>query len=209
MIRVQDHGGLRVLVLDRPDKANALTKAMLEALDAAVVAAQTAAEGVQVLVVTGVGSVLSAGADLDEAAAGLAVDPVWDRLSGRIAAFPGLTIAALNGALAGGAVGMALACDLRIAVPSAVIFYPVMKRGYLPQPADPARLAALIGPGRARMVLLAGVKVTADEALAWGLVDRVVDPAGLIDAARTLAADALAARPGHLAAIKAMIPGVG
>jgi len=205
MIRVEDHGALRVLVLDRPDKANALTRGMLEALDAAV----AAAGDVRVLVLTGAGSVFSAGADLDEAAAGLAVDPVWDRLSGRIAAFPGLTIAALNGALAGGAIGMALACDLRIAVSGAVVFYPVMKRGYLPQPADPARLAALVGPGRARMVLLAGVRVTADEALAWGLVDRVVEPSGLMDAARALAADALAAKPGHLAAIKAMIAGAG
>jgi len=205
MIRVEDHGALRVLVLDRPDKANALTRGMLEALDAAV----AAAGDVRVLVLTGAGSVFSAGADLDEAAAGLAVDPVWDRLSGRIAAFPGLTIAALNGALAGGAIGMALACDLRIAVSGAVVFYPVMKRGYLPQPADPARLAALVGPGRARMVLLAGVRVTADEALAWGLVHRVVEPSGLMDAARALAADALAAKPGHLAAIKAMIAGAG
>ncbi len=205
MIRVEDHGALRVLVLDRPDKANALTRGMLEALDAAV----AAAGDVRVLVLTGAGSVFSAGADLDEAAAGLAVDPVWDRLSGRIAAFPGLTIAALNGALAGGAIGMALACDLRIAVRGAVVFYPVMKRGYLPQPADPARLAALVGPGRARMVLLAGVRVTADEALAWGLVDRVVEPSGLMDAARALAADALATKPGHLAAIKAMIAGAG
>lgn len=205
MIGIEDHGALRILVLDRADKANALTRAMLESLDAAVVDAA----GVRVLVLTGAGSVFSAGADLDEAAAGLPVDPVWDRLSARIAAFPGLTIAALNGALAGGAMGIALACDLRIAVPGCVIFYPVMKRGYLPQPADPARLVGLVGPGRARMILLAGARVTADEALAWGLVDRVVEPAGLLDAARALGADALAAKPGHLAAIKAMLPVAG
>ena len=75
---------------------------------------------------------------------------MWERLSGAIAAFPGLTIAALNGTLAGGATGMALACDLRLAVPGARFFYPVMRLGFLPQPSDPARLAALVGPARAR-----------------------------------------------------------
>ena len=79
---------------------------------------------------------------VDEARAGLATDPVWDRLSNHIAGLPCLTIAALNGTLAGGAMGMVLACDLRRAVPSAKFFYPVMKLGYLPQPADPARLDA-------------------------------------------------------------------
>jgi enoyl-CoA hydratase len=61
-------------------------------------------------------------------------------------AFPGLTIAALNGTLAGGAMGVALACDMRIAVPTANFFYPVMRLGYLPQPARPRSPDALIGP---------------------------------------------------------------
>ena len=69
---------------------------------------------------------------------------MWERLSGAIASLPCLTIAALNGTLAGGAMGMVLACDLRIAVPGAKFFYPVMKLGFLPQPSDPKRLAALV-----------------------------------------------------------------
>ena len=136
---------------------------MLEDLDAAF-AATTA----QAVILTGAGKVFSAGADLDEARAGLATDPVWDRLSARIAGLPCLTIAALNGTLAGGAMGMVLACDLRLAVPAAKFFYPVMKLGYLPQPADPARLVALVGPARAKLILMAGLKVEAPEALAWG-----------------------------------------
>ena len=70
--------------------------------------------------------------------------------------------------------GMALACDLRLAVPNAKFFYPVMKLGFLPQPSDPTRLIRLIGPGRANMILLAGQKITADEALSWGLIDQIV-----------------------------------
>ena len=99
----------------------------------------------------------------------------------------------------------ALACDLRLAVPGAKFFYPVMKLGFLPQPSDPARLVALVGPARARMILMAGQKIEADEALSWGLIDRIVPAEALMDTARALAADVLAAKPGHAAAIKAML----
>jgi len=203
MIRVEDEGQLRVIRLDRPDKANALTGAMLEGIAAAAEGAWAA--GAKVLVLTGTGRVFSAGADLDAAKAGLATDPVWERASAAVAAFPGLTIAALNGTLAGGAFGVALACDLRIAVPGANFFYPVMRLGYRPQPSDPGRLAALVGPARAKAILMGGLKIGAAEALDWGLVDRIAEPEVLMDAARALAADALAADPAHVAAIKAMV----
>jgi enoyl-CoA hydratase/carnithine racemase len=199
VIRVEDAGGVRRITLDRPDKANALTPEMLSDLaDAA-----EASREVPALILTGTGRVFSAGADLDAAKAGMAVSPDWERLSRAIAAHPGLTIAALNGTAAGGAMGMVLACDIRLAVSEAKFFYPVMKLGYLPQPSDPARLAALIGPARAKMILMAGQKITADEALSWGLVDRIVDAPA--KEAEALVADVLAAGTSHASAIKAMI----
>ena len=200
MIRVEDRAGARLLVLDRADKANALTQNMLAALDAAV--AQAAADGVAVLVLTGAGRVFSAGADLEGMAQGLGHAPEWEVLSRRIATYPGLTIAALNGTLAGGAFSMALACDLRVAVPGAEFFYPVMKRGYLPQPSDPARLLALVGPARAKQILLAGQRINAETALGWGLIDGIVDDA--VEGALTLSTDALAADPRHVRRMKAM-----
>ncbi|MAQ83274.1 MAG: enoyl-CoA hydratase [Maritimibacter sp.] len=202
MIRLDRDGALWTVTLDRPDKANALTKPMLAEL--AGIAADAAGQA-QALILTGTGSVFSAGADLEEARAGLATDPVWEQLSGAIAALPCLTVAALNGTLAGGAFGMALACDLRLSVPSARFFYPVMKLGFLPQPSDPVRLRALVGPARARMILMAGQKIPADTALSYGLVDELVEPDALLPRAHALAADALAASPEHVAAIKAMI----
>lgn len=201
MIRTEFTQGLLVLTLDRPDKANALSRAMLEEIDARI----AGASDVHALVLTGQGKVFSAGADLEEARAGLATDPVWERLSGRIAALPCLTIAALNGTLAGGAMGMALACDLRLSVPHASFFYPVMKLGFLPQPSDPARLASLIGPARAKMILMAGQRISAEEALSWGLIDRIVPAELLLDTARSLAADALSAPASHVAGIKRLI----
>lgn len=202
MIKTEKQRDLWVITLARPEKANSLTGAMLGEL--AALAKAAAVENVKALILTGEGRVFSAGADLDEARAGLAVDPVWEQLSNQLANLPCLTIAALNGTLAGGAFGMALACDIRLAVPGAKFFYPVMKLGFLPQPSDPARLAALIGPARAKMILMGGQKIEAAEAQTWGLIDRIVPEQSLIDTARGLAADTLAATPEHLAAIKRM-----
>ncbi len=201
MIHCKQDGDTWTVTIDRPDKAGALTREMLTELADAAEAAQTA----KLFILTGTGPVFSAGADLDAARAGLATDPVWERLSGAIAALPGLSIAALNGTVAGGAFGMVLACDLRIAVPNAKFFYPVMKLGFLPQPSDPARLAELIGPARAKMILMAGQKVQAKEALDWGLVDRLVPADDLISTAMTLGQDVQSAEMAHIAAIKGMI----
>ncbi|MCG7573013.1 enoyl-CoA hydratase/isomerase family protein [Phaeobacter sp. CNT1-3] len=202
MIEVIDQGGCRIVTINRPEKANSLTAEMLERLC-------EIAEGagdVQVLILTGAGKVFSAGADLEAAKAGLATSPLWERLSGAIAALPGLTIAALNGTLAGGANGMALACDLRIAVPGAKFFYPVMKLGYLPQPSDPARMAALIGPARTKLILMGGQKIMAGEALRFGLIDRIVD-GDVVAEARAIAEDTLNADPEIARGIKQMCEG--
>ena len=200
MIELTKDGDLWVARINRPDKANSLTHAMLSELADIAEAAQVA----RVFVLTGEGKVFSAGADLDEARAGLAVSDVWERLSSNIAALPGLTIAALNGTLAGGAMGMALACDLRIAVPTAKFFYPVMKLGFLPQPSDPGRLRDLVGPARAKLMLMGGQKLMADEALRFGLIDRIVEPEALMETVQDLAADTLAAKPEIAAGIKSM-----
>ncbi|SEC51167.1 enoyl-CoA hydratase/isomerase family protein [Rhodobacter sp. 24-YEA-8] len=202
MIATEDQGALRIIRLSRADKANALTREML---DAVALAAETAWEaGVKALVLTGEGRVFSAGADLEAMGQGLGRDPAWERASGAIANFPGLSVAALNGTLAGGAFGIALACDLRIAVPGANFFYPVMRLGHLPQPSDPGRLIALIGPARARMILMAGAKIGAEEALSWGLIDRISPAEHLMETATELAKDALAAPAGHLETIARM-----
>lgn len=188
---VKEDGGLWVVTIDRPEKANSLTEAMLSEL--AEIAEN--AHDAKAVIFTATGSVFSAGADLDEARAGLATSPVWERLSSAVAKLPGLTIAALNGTLAGGANGLALACDLRIAVPSAKFFYPVMKLGFLPQPSDPKRMAALIGPARTKLILMGGQKITAEEALRFGLIDRIVAPEDLMPSARDIADDTLNAKP--------------
>jgi enoyl-CoA hydratase/carnithine racemase len=200
MIDLSKSDGIWTLRLDRPAKANALTLEMLECI------AEVAQEAVvaRALIITGTGKVFSAGADLEEAKTGLATADVWEKVSGAIADLSCLTITALNGTLAGGAFGMALACDIRIAVPHAKFFYPVMKLGYLPQPSDPARMAALIGPARTKMVLMAGQKLSAEDALAYGLIEHIYQPENLMEQAIELTNDICIATPEHVTGIKKM-----
>jgi enoyl-CoA hydratase/carnithine racemase len=200
MIELAQNGGIWTITINRPDKANSLTEAMLRELCEIMERAGEA----RAVILTGRGKVFSAGADLEAARAGLAVSDLWERLSGAIAALPGLTIAALNGTLAGGSSGMALACDIRIAVPEAKFFYPVMKLGFLPQPSDPKRMAALIGPARTKLILMGGQKITAEDALAFGLVDRLVPADALMETALMLCADTVAAPLEVAQQIKAM-----
>jgi enoyl-CoA hydratase/carnithine racemase len=207
MIDLDRDGGLWRVRLNRPDKANSLTQDMLARL-AEIAAEAKAAPDLRALILTGAGDkVFSAGADLEAAKAGLAISPLWEEVSSGIAALPCLTIAALNGTLAGGAFGMALACDIRLSVPGARFFYPVAKLGFLPQPSDPGRLVDLMGPARAKLLLLTGQKLTADEALGFGLIDRIVAPEHLMTQAQDLAVDSLAGKPEVLRQIKAMCGG--
>ena len=100
--------------------------------------------------------------------------------------------------------GMALACDLRIAAPHAKFFYPVMKLGFLPQPSDPARMSALIGPARTKYVLMGGQKIDAHRAESFGLIDEIVEPEALMERALALCADTVAAKAEIAQGIKAM-----
>ena len=201
LIGVAQTGGCLTITINRPDKANALTEAMLSKLADTVLAATD-----PVLVLTGAGRVFSAGADLEDVRGGtLATSPEWERLSAAVARFEGLSIAALNGSCAGGALGMVLACDLRIAVPTSKFFYPVMKMGVLPQPSDPARLRALVGKAAAKRILLAGVRIEAPEALALGLIDEVCSADAMPDRLTEWMAPAVAGGAARVMAIKQMI----
>lgn len=204
MIKLEKEAtGLWIITIARPEKANSLTRDMLLELAATAEAATEA----KAVIFTGEGKVFSAGADLEQAKAGLAVDPVWERLSNAIARLPGFTIAALNGTLAGGAMGMALACDIRLSVEQAKFFYPVMKLGFLPQPSDPKRMKELVGPARTKYILVGGQKISAQQAYEFGLVDQIVSSQDLLAIARDIAHDSLAAPQETASAIKTLCSG--
>lgn len=205
-ILIEEHVDRVILTLNRSDKANALTAAMLHDLAITV----QSYYHVPVLILTGAGRVFSAGADLDDVENGtLATDPIWEVLSNAISDFPGLTIAALNGTVAGGAMGMVLACDVRISVPAAKFFYPVIAKGVDPQPNDTSRLTRLIGPARATQVMILGQKIDANTAHHWGLLTAVADAADMSAMLDQIVAPVAAAKPGALGRIKAQIYNAG
>jgi enoyl-CoA hydratase/carnithine racemase len=189
------------VMLNRPEKANSLSSEMLEEL-LAIIEKANESRGI---ILTGQGKTFSAGADLSEVKSGLATSPIWEKLSLSLKKLNCVTIAALNGTVAGGAFGMILACDIRICVPSSKFFYPVMKMGYLPQPSDPKRLMDLIGPGRAKLMLVGGEKLDSDQAYKFGLVDEIVMVENLITRAHTLLDASLSALPNHVSDIKRLM----
>ena len=200
MIKVQQQDKTTLITLNRPEKANALTEQMLQDLCNAV----DTAEGQHGLILTGSGTVFSAGADLEATRNGLALSTLWEELSFKVAQFKGMSIAALNGTVAGGANGMAIACDIRLVAPHAKFFYPVMKLGILPQASDPIRMQRLIGPAKAKLLIMAGKKISASTALDWGLVDYIVEPEALIERAFDLLSDCIHADFEHIDTISKM-----
>ena len=174
--------GVAVITIDRPEALNALSAQVLYELGAAFELAQGDL-GVRALVLTGSGRAFAAGADV----AGLTT--VSDGFSGRenalagqdvmntLAALPMPTIAAINGFALGGGLELALAADLRVASRTAKLGLPEVGLGLIPGYGGTQRLPRLIGQGRAFDLIFTGRHVSADEALQFGLVNRVVDDA--------------------------------
>jgi enoyl-CoA hydratase/carnithine racemase len=175
--------GVLTLTLNRPRRLNAMSHEVFAALDAAVVGASDD-RAVRVVVVTGAGTMFAAGADLDMVEefgdpdlAPAAFRARLRRLQSVFDRFEQLekpVIAAINGPCVGGAVDLALACDLRIAVTDAYLMIPEVRLGIIPDLGATQRLPRLIGVARAKDLILTGRRVSADECLAMGLVNRVV-----------------------------------
>jgi enoyl-CoA hydratase len=168
--------GVAVLTIAN-GKVNALSTALLAGLHGILVDLHADLPGA--LVVTGGDRIFAAGAEIsefggpDEAArVGGAFRSAFDEL----AAFPRVTIAAIAGFALGGGCELALACDLRIASERAKLGQPEILLGIIPGGGGTQRLARLVGPARAKDLILSGRQVSANEALGIGLVDEVVAP---------------------------------
>ena len=154
---------------------------------------------VRLAILTGRGRAFTAGMDVN-VLAGLDVATAKQLITGlhqaiqAVHAAPFPVIAALNGHALGGGFELAIACDLRIAARGATLGLPEVRVG-VPSVIEAALLAPLVGPARAAELLLTGESVGADEALAWGLVNRVVPPADLDAAVDAMAGKILAAAP--------------
>jgi 2-(1,2-epoxy-1,2-dihydrophenyl)acetyl-CoA isomerase len=212
-LRVQaPAAGVRTLVLDRPDRLNAVNARLADELPHALAAA-AADDAVRAIVITGAGRGFCAGLDLAEPIA-LArgsraerLDPLrWvGRWVHALVACEKPVIAAVNGAAAGAGFGLALACDVRIVARSARLTAGYVRRGLSPDAGVTWFLPRLVGHGRATELLLSGRDVEAPEAERLGIATQVVDDEAVRSAAESLAERYAAGPPIALALTKRLL----
>jgi enoyl-CoA hydratase/carnithine racemase len=182
--------GVVLLELNRPPM-NALSQAMLAAIrDAAHDLAGDAT--VKAVVVTGSDRAFAAGADIDEfggSATARRIGASFREAFDAVASIPRPVIAAIQGYALGGGFELAMACDLRVASEAVRVGQPEILLGIIPGAGGTQRLPRLVGPARAKELIWSGRQVRAEEALALGLVDRVVAKDEVLHAAHHWAAE--------------------
>ena len=201
LVHVEDRAAVRHVVLDRPEKRNALSAALIDELGEALRAA-AGAPSVRIVVLRGAGTMFSSGMDTADLGA-LAADPtrlhewrasilqIWNLCEDM--AKP--TIAELHGACLGGAAELALACDMRVMAADAVIGLVETRIGLIPDVGGCSRLPALVGLGRAKELIMASKLVDGTEAERIGLVNRVAPADELEAATAALCRELLACAP--------------
>jgi 2-(1,2-epoxy-1,2-dihydrophenyl)acetyl-CoA isomerase len=188
-LRAEIDDGVAVITMNRPDRRNALSQAMLSALGA-VLAQVESDEAVGAVVLTGAGGAFCAGGDVKGMAArpadgsgegaGRQVDAVIHRqrlsqraTSGRLWSMPKPTIAAIGGPAAGAGLSLALACDLRYAVPGAVLTTAFARVGFSGDYGGTWFLTQLVGSGKAKELYYFSERLTAEEAQRLGIVNAI------------------------------------
>lgn len=172
-------GAQATIILSTEKGVNILSPSVLHSFGGAIAKVKRNAN-VRTTVIQATGKVFAAGADVkvmlpfraEEAREyGAFGQGVFDDLE----SLPGVTVAAINGAALGGGLELALACDFRIAVKFAKLGLPEVTLGLVPGWGGITRLSKLIGPSRAKRLYLSGMPVTADDAMAFGLVNEIVN----------------------------------
>jgi enoyl-CoA hydratase/carnithine racemase len=208
-------GGIATITLNRPERLNAISVAMLTSLSKALREADLDRE-VRVIVLTGAGRGFCAGLDLKDQMAGTGIGGDGAGLASTrfdLAGSPPVVlhttdkpvICALNGPAAGYGMDLALGCDIRIASSEAKLAAVFTRRGILPESGGSWLLPRLIGWAKAAEVVFRGMTLSAAEALEMGLVNRVVEPDELVPATNELAAEIAANAPLAVQATKRMM----
>ncbi|WIA55700.1 enoyl-CoA hydratase-related protein [Sphingobium sp. WTD-1] len=198
-LRLERDGAVARLLIDRADRRNAMTQAMWEALPHLVADAMADADIRVLILASATPGLFCAGADINEFAA-CSGDADWRAANQAairasqyaLAHAEKPVIAAIDGDCVGGGCGLAIACDLRIAAPTARLGITPARLGIVYSLFDTRLLVDLVGPARAKRILFTGALHDAEAALAIGLVDEIAaDPLAAADAlAREIAANA-------------------
>ena len=201
LVLSEDHGPVRHVVLNRPEKRNAFHGELVLATGEALRAAADD-PAVRCVVLRGAGPIFSSGMDLGTLA-DLAAAPEQLRAFRRhcldawnlAEEMPKPVICAIQGACIGGALELALACDFRILAADAIVGLPETRIGLIPDVGGSSRLPQLVGLGRAKELVMTGKLIGAEEAERIGLATRVAPPEELEAAVQTLADELLACAP--------------
>jgi enoyl-CoA hydratase/carnithine racemase len=201
LVLTEDHGPVRHVVLNRPEKRNAFNGELVIATGQALREA-AADPSVRCVVLRGAGPMFSSGMDLGSLAA-LAEDPENLRAFRRecLDAFniaedmTKPTICQIHGACIGGAMELALACDLRVVAADAVVGMPETRIGLIPDVGGSSRLPAVVGLGRAKELIMTGKLIDGAEAERIGLANRVAPADALDEACGALVDELLACAP--------------
>jgi enoyl-CoA hydratase/carnithine racemase len=197
-----------VVTLDRPP-ANALGPPILEGLHAAIDAAERAGNVKVMIVTSALDSFFAAGADIKhmssiDVESFMAYGDMMRAVNDRLVSAPWISVAAVDGPALGGGLELAMACTMRVSGRRGKFGLPEVKLGLIPGAGGTQRLPGLVGRGRALDIMLTARQVTADEALAIGLVDRLTD-GDVVNAALALAGELVTASlPAQLAVIRAV-----
>jgi len=212
LIVYERDGGRASIFLNRPEKRNALSAALIAELSELLRRLADDSE-LRVVILTGTGESFCAGTDIAELASAdpqqaVPISKRGQDLCDQIEAFPAPVIAAINGAAAGGGCELALASHIRVASDKASFSLPEVRLGVIPGYGGTQRLAREVGVGRAVELMLTGRTLSAAEAFELGLVNRVVSGANLLAATSQLASviESLAALSIR-AGLKAVIEG--
>jgi enoyl-CoA hydratase/carnithine racemase len=197
----QDLGPIRHVILNRPEKRNAMSQALLRELAQALSAAANA-PSVHCVVLRGEGPVFSAGVDLGELAS-FASEPavlrpfrgVFLDCANLCEEMPKPVVCQIHGACFGGALEVALGCDLRVASTDSQLGLPEVRFGIIPDVGGSSRLPAVVGLGRAKELIMTARTIDASEAHAIGLVNRLAAPDELERVTQELADELLAHSP--------------
>jgi enoyl-CoA hydratase len=208
MLLVEKTGEIAIVTLNRPTAMNALSRELRSAI-AKTVDELEADPGVRVMILTGSGKAFCAGLDLKELGQKGLSNPNDTITQGdpvrSLGKFSGPIIGAINGVAITGGFELALACDVLLASPQARFADTHARIGIAPGWGLSQKLSRAIGIYRAREVSLTGNWVSAEQAAAWGFVNRVVPAEELLPAARRMAVDMLGALPEMLVRYKAVI----
>jgi enoyl-CoA hydratase len=189
LVEVERDGAIAVVLLNRPEQLNALSDELMEELVATLIELDRD-QGVRAIVLGGSERAFAAGADIGELAQASAIDLYYQRRIERWDAIRGLwtpLIAAVSGYCLGGGCELAMACDLIVASESAQFGQPETGLGIIPGAGGTQRLTRAVGKALAMDLILSGRRLSADEALAAGLVARVVPNEASLEDAKGLA----------------------